>query len=103
VAAVELVVAIRRDEERGHRLDPAREELEDVECRLVRPVDVLEHEDRPGPRLQLVSQRRHDLVRHRAALDELLQLAVRLLGDTEQRPERPRREKRIAGAPEDPP
>jgi hypothetical protein len=52
--------------------------------------------------LSLVRERRHHLVRHRATLDDRLELATGPLGDGEQRPERTRREQRVAGAPEDP-
>jgi hypothetical protein len=49
-----------------------------------------------------VRERRHHLVRHRTTLDDRLELATGSLGDGEQRPERIRREQRVAGAPEDP-
>ena len=48
VRAVEFVVAVGGDHERRQRLDPARQQPDDVERRLVGPVQVLEHDDR-GP------------------------------------------------------
>ena len=39
---VEFVVPVARQEESGHRLDPARHQPQNVERRLVCPVDVLE-------------------------------------------------------------
>ena len=46
VRAVELVVAIAGEHERGDRVDLARQQAQHVERRLVGPVQVLEHEDR---------------------------------------------------------
>jgi hypothetical protein len=63
---------------------------------------ILEHEDRPVSRLQLAHQAGDDLVGHRTARHELLQLAARFLGDAVQRPERPRGEERVACSAEDP-
>ena len=97
---VELVVAVGGDDQHRNRLDSAREEPEDVERRLVRPVDVLEHEDRRAVRG--ARERRHHLVRHHVASDDGLELAAGGFADREQRPEWPRDEERIAAAPEDP-
>ena len=102
MGAVELVVAVGGEYESGSTLDPADEELQHVERGLVRPVHVLDDQDRRRPRPQLAHERRRDHVRSGAALDELLELAARELGDVEQRPERPRREQGVAGAPQDP-
>jgi hypothetical protein len=100
--AVELVVAIADDHQRRHRLHPAGEQPQDVERRLVRPVHVLEHEHGRDPRAQLARQRHHHRVRHRTTLNDRLQLAPGGLGNLDQRPERARREERVASAPEDP-
>ena len=47
-------------------------------------------------------ERRRDLVRSGAALDQLLELTARDLSEVEQRPERTRREQSVASAPQDP-
>ena len=44
--AFELVVSIRHDDECGHGVDPSGEQAEDVKGCFVRPVHILEHEDR---------------------------------------------------------
>jgi predicted nucleotidyltransferase len=101
MGAVDLVVAVAGENERGDRLEPSRQQPEDVERRLVGPVDVLEDEDRRRRGRQLAGERGRHLVWPRAGLDEALELAARPLGDLEQRPERSRSEEGIAGAPED--
>jgi hypothetical protein len=65
-------------------------------------VHVLEDEDGRGPRAQLVRQRRHHLVRFPTTLHDRLELTPGPFGDTEERPERTRREQRVTGTPEDP-
>jgi hypothetical protein len=101
VGAVELVVAIAGEDERGHALDLAREQAQHVEGRLVGPMEVLEHEDGRAPAGQLADERTGDLVRPGLARDELLEVAAGHLGDVEQRTERPRGEQAVAGTPED--
>jgi hypothetical protein len=64
-------------------------------------VHVLKHEHGQTPRAQVPRERRYDLVRDRAAVYNLLELAAGVLGDKEQRPERPRSKERIARAPQD--
>jgi hypothetical protein len=49
MGAIDLVVAIGRQHERGERLDTAAEQSQDVERRLVGPVQVLEHDDAGRP------------------------------------------------------
>ena len=100
VVALELVVAVGDRDERRHRRDPACEQAEQVERRLVGPVQVLEHDDRWRAPPQLVEQRGQHVARPGAALDEVGQLAACLGGDVEQRPERPRRVQRLARARE---
>ena len=98
---VELIVAVAGDDEGWHRLHPAGEQPEDVERRLVRPVQVLEDEDCRGAFAQLVREGRHHVV-WRTALHDRLELAADGLSNGDERPERTWREKRVAGAPKDP-
>jgi hypothetical protein len=102
MGTVEPVVAVAGHDQGRHRLHPAGQQPQDVEGRLIRPVHVLEHKHRRGPRAQLVRQRRHHLVRHRPTRHDRLDLTPRPFGDTEKRPQRARREQRVAGTPEDP-
>ena len=102
VTAVELVVAVAGEDERGDALHLARQEAQHVERRLVGPVEVLEHEDARARPAQLADERTGDLVGSRLAGDQLLELAVSHLGDVEQRAERAWSEQALAGAPQDP-
>src|SRR5204862_7279931 len=96
--ALELVVTVRTEDERRERLQPAAEQPQDVERRLVGPVEVLEHEDRRGAAAQLLGQRRDELMRQHVVRDHVLQLRK-----GEQRTERTLREQRIAIPPENTP
>ena len=102
VPPVELVVAVAREHERGNGVDPAGEQLQDVEGRLVRTLQILEHEDRRRLPPQLASERRRNLMRLRSCLDEVLELSADGFGDVEEGPERTRSEQRVARAPEQP-
>ncbi len=82
-------------------MDPATEQPDDIERRLIGPVHVLEHEDR-RPTTELVGEHRGDLMRPGAAANELIELATRRVRDLEQGAERARRQQSVAGAPEDP-
>ena len=73
---VELVVAVGRDDERGERLDAARDDAQHVEGRLVRPVHVFDQHDRGRGSLQLAHERGGDLVRLDAAGCGPLELAA---------------------------
>jgi hypothetical protein len=97
---VDLVVTVGRDCERAHRLDAAAQQAEDVEGRLVGPMDVLQHEH-AGRRTQLVEQRAENVVRLRSGLDQAGELAPRRAPDIGERPERARREQGVAGTREE--
>jgi hypothetical protein len=99
VQGFELIVAIGREHERSGRLDTAAEQAEEVERRLVRPVDVLEHEDCRAR--QLVEQRRRHLVRAGSALEQLGERSADLGRDVCNRRKRTRREERVACSRED--
>jgi hypothetical protein len=62
--------------------DSARKELEDVQCRLVRPVQVFEHDD--AGLLELVHERRDHLVRGWTRPEQALELAAYDPGDVEE-------------------
>jgi hypothetical protein len=88
---LELVVPVGDNDQRGHRVEAAREQLEHVERRLVGPVEVLENENRTRP-AQFVAQRRRNIVRVRSG--------PRIAGDkVEQWPQRARSEERLAHSP----
>ena len=99
--APDLVVAKREDEQRRRAFDPAAEVLERVERRLVRPVDVFEHRDRRLRRGAPRGARRSSVVTLGVRGRRLGREAVEALDDVVHGPERPRREQRLAGAPDD--
>ena len=83
------VVAVGGDHERRDGLEPAGEEAQHVERRAVGPVDVLEYQGGRRPAAQLARELRHDPRRRRALAGGGREVAARLLGDVEQRAERP--------------
>ncbi len=97
VSAVQ-VVPVRRQDEHRRPADLPRQQPERVERGLVRPVDVLEDDDRRRTGSDGPEQRSDHL--GRAAVECLAQISVRALGDIEERPERPGREEGVAAAPE---
>ncbi len=93
---LELVVSIGCYDQNRRSVDPPREQPDDVQCRLVRPVQVLEGEDRRSSGTHVAEQRRNDLVRHRLACDDGGEFASRIVGDRNERSERSRREEWVA-------
>jgi hypothetical protein len=102
VAAIDPVVAIGRQHERGDRLDAASEQAQDVERRLIGPVEVLEHDDVRRPAAQLARQRGDELARRGALRDQRSELAADVVGDVDERAERARGEQRVARSPQHP-
>ena len=99
--AVELVVSEGRDDQHRQRLDPARDDPEHVERRLVGPVHVFDHDHGRRRPAQLDHQRLGELVRLRAAGGDALELASDRARHIEERPEWARGEQRVAASPED--
>jgi hypothetical protein len=67
----ELVVAIGENEQDGQRRDPASEERDEVECRLVGPIHVLERDDeRLVPLAQALQQHRKQRVPLAAGVEQ---------------------------------
>ncbi len=90
--AAHLVTAVRGDHQRRNRPDPPAEHAQHVHGRLVRPVQVLQHQHQPRPRPHVPHDPGRQLVRLGAQLDQLVHL--------QERPERPRGPERITGPPE---
>ena len=95
------LVAVAHEDEGGHTFHLPPEETNDIESRLVGPVDIFEHEHARCVPAQVVHQRGGDLVGLRFAVDELLDLASARLCDLDQWRERTRHVERVAGSPED--
>ena len=97
--AVELVVAVCDDHERGDVVQAMPEQPKDIERRLVRPLQVLE-DDRGRPAAQLLGQGGGDLMRPAPGQHKVEELSLSRLRHVEQRPQRPWREERVAGSDE---
>ena len=102
MSTVELIVPVRHDDQRSRRLCPAAEKTQDIERRLIGPMEVLEDGDRRPPRRELLHERREHRVGLVAGFDDILESAARRRRDVEQRTEGSRRVEGIARAPENP-
>src|ERR1043165_7223404 len=94
----ELVVAVRKQDQRADVVDLPDQEAEDVEGRLVGPVDVLEDDDSRGVWRERSHERADELVELLSRRQRVPEVAVEAVGDIEQRAERPRGEERVAVA-----
>ncbi len=83
--AVELVVPVGRDHDRGHHAHPVAEHPQHVECCLVCPVEVFEDEHERRAPLSGPHHRRGDLVGPRGCADRGRHRRQRGLGDVEER------------------
>ena len=99
--SAEPFVAEARGDDGRRVLDPAREQAEQVERRLVGAVDVLDHEERRPLRCELAEERVGELVGSGVPAQRVGQLAADAAGDLDERAQRPRRLERDAAAPED--
>ena len=98
---VELVVAVRDDDQRRNVLDLAAEQLEHVERRLVGPVGVLDDKDGRRVRAKLTHECRRHVVADSRGPDGALELATHRLADVEQRSQRAWCEQRVAHPDQD--
>lgn len=98
-----FVVAVRDNQQRLRLRDPPSEEHEQVQGRLVGPVRVLDYDDRrPVAALQLIEQRREQLLTRTAGGKQPREGTAGAPADVMQRPERPRSEQRIARTEQEP-
>ncbi len=101
-----LVIPVRHHEQRGESVDPATEEHQQVQCGRVGPVRVLHHDDAPRrPRRRprkLLHQGLEELRGTRPGAHAFGQPSSGLSGDVVQGSRRPRRDERIAHAPQYP-
>jgi hypothetical protein len=100
----QLVVAVGDQQQRRDPLQPPTDEDQQVQGRLVGPVRVLHHHDRPPlrPLLQLVEKRREHRLARPACGQHLGQPAAGLAGDVVQRTQRPGRQQRITDSQQAP-
>src|SRR5439155_27258863 len=100
MAARELVVAVGGDDERRHRVEAASKQAQDVERRLVGPMDVFD-DDRARTGRELAQQLGRQCVWLRAAGRDARQIAADYIGYPEERAERGRRVQRLASGAKD--
>ena len=102
IVEAQFVVAIGDDEEDAGRVETPGQIFDEIECRGVGPVNVLDDED---GRLRAVAQRLEQLRKDRpgavARLDLRRKIAAERPGDVVQRAEHGRRQQRIAIAAKD--
>ena len=97
--AIELVVAVTREDKGRRGLDAPRKQTNDIE-RLVPPVQVPNCKESSPPGSRAPQRRRGYVVWARTGFDQALELATCRLGDFEERPEGARCEESVARAPE---
>jgi len=100
MVALGFVVPVRRDHEPRDAVDAPAEDAQHVERRLVRPVDVLDHDDRGA--VELREQRPRHRPRVRPGREQLRQRPARAVGDVSERAERARRGEVLARPGKDP-
>ncbi len=96
----ELVIAIRRNNERRNHLNASAEDTDHIQRRLVGPMEILQDPDRARLALRLTVQPRGDLVRL-AAMQKVDQVASTQCCDIEKRPHRSGCEQWVTASPED--
>ena len=101
VPRADLVVAVRREDQRARPPDPAAEEAEQVEGRLVGPVDVLEDRD-GGPLPERLEQEREDPIARAGIAEQRRERRPELRRHVDERPERARGAHGVAAADEHP-
>ncbi len=95
----QLVVPVGHDQQRAHLGKAASRQAQHIERRLIGPLQILEHDQRPRAAVgQLTQQRGGDRVRLSAGTDQLDQLPADRVREIEERTQRPRRQQRLAGA-----
>ncbi|MCI0346621.1 MAG: hypothetical protein L0221_14445, partial [Chloroflexi bacterium] len=99
IARSELVVAKRPDEHGRDLVDPPKRQTGNVERRRIRPMEILEHDDRDRGSAQIAQQGLGRLVRLRADVKGTRQLARSTLRHVAQRAQRARREQAVARPP----
>ena len=96
------LVAIRHQDQCGDGLDPPSHQTQDIQGRLVRPVNILDDHDRRGSRPQRIHERVGDLVWPATTLHSRNHLAGQHRRDVDERTQRARREQRVARTRHDP-
>jgi len=102
VLRIHRLVAVAQDDQHRVGGNPADDELEHVDRRLVSPVNVLDYHHGRLTSVQRVDQCRRDLVGDRVTAKPFGQLGSRVGGKVVDRPERSGREERIASASQHP-
>src|SRR5580700_11251302 len=101
MSRADLVIAIADHEHCVRAMDASAQVLEQIESCLVRPMHVLEYDQRFFS-FQFVERRSEDQVAGRSGIEGRQQRTLRLPPYVVQRAERPRREKRVTCTPQYP-
>jgi hypothetical protein len=103
VQGTDLVVPVGDDHQGGRKTEPAGQEPEQVQGRLVGPVDVLDHQHGLHPGIaQPFEQSGKQHLPRRPVAKQLVEPAAERGGDVGQRAQRSRGGQRVTGAPWDP-
>ena len=98
----ELIVPICGNHQRRHDLGTPPEHGHDIERCLVRPVQILDHDDRGANGGQFVAKRREAAGGALTSRDGLGKRTTHDRGDVNERSERTRRTQAITATPQDP-
>jgi hypothetical protein len=102
VSIVKLVVAVGGHHQRRETFEAATEQPQDIERCLVRPMQVLEHQDRRRGTRYLVGEHRQHLMGTGSVLNQIAEPSACKLGHLDERLQRPRSEQRFARTPQGP-
>jgi hypothetical protein len=103
MARSDFVVSVGDYKHCARTINPASEEFEQIEGRLIGPVHVLEYNEGRSPPLQFVECGVEDDFAMGRGIDSFEQYTLGLARHVVQRREGSRREQRVAGTPENPP
>ncbi len=100
MSRIQLIVAIGEDHQRTDGGNAASEELDQIQCRFVGPMDVLkDHNRRSLPLAEPAQEERKQMVPVAIRLERGEKCALHMQRDIAQRPERSRCEQRVARTP----
>jgi hypothetical protein len=95
----DLIIAVRNDKEHGRMLNAAAKEFEQIERCLIGPVDIFDDGDgRDRAAAQSVEEGREDRGTARLMFEQLMDAALKLLGNVVERSQRPWRKQCLTPA-----
>ena len=97
---VQLVIAVRGEDQRAHRLDAPRDDAQYVQGGGIGPLQIFEDDHDRDAFAELVQELRSKFVRPGLSAGEPFELASNDAGNVDERAEWPRRRQRVASAPD---